>query len=82
MTKSDFTFIEKEPTGWWWFTVGGETRKEINSTIHEQGFSTVIEVGYNTQSREIIVLKQFICSKEYHLYENNKLLNLLKEICE
>lgn len=82
MRKEDFTFIEKEPSGWWWFEVHGETKKKISDTIHEQGFVTVTEVGYNILNGEMFVLKQFIFSKNYDCYENNELKELLREMCK
>lgn len=82
MRKEDFAFIEKEPSGWWWFNVSGETKKKISDTIHEQGFVTVTEVGYNPLNEQIWILKQFIFSKNYESYENNELKELLREMCK
>lgn len=80
LKTEDFKFIEKEPSGWYWFSVSGESRQTINETVREQGFITVTEVGYNKEENQLGVVKQYICSQSCEFYENNEVLELIKEL--
>ena len=81
MNKDDFIFAKMKPEFKdWYFTVTGETRKELTSKYMEQSLVCIEGVVYSESDDFILVQKLFPFNFRYDIVENEELKSFVIDI--
>ena len=81
MNKDDFIFAKMNPEFKdWYFTVTGETRKELTSKYMEQSLVCIEGVIYSEIDDVILIQKLFPFNFRYDIVENEELKSFVISI--